>query len=130
MSLPAELEHRAMFGRTTREEVFPDVAGLGDLAGPRQPRRREALPVGFAQRLLPHRILAQLADAVNQPVARRDEQEAAELISIGEAPAAFAEAAQQVDPDRLDDVGRIKFGTKPSRQLTADDPAQVRLVLD
>src|SRR6266852_8208399 len=50
------------------------------------------------------------------------------MVCIGEAPAGFAKPAEQVRPDRLKNVGRIKPGAERGREMPADRLAEVRLV--
>jgi hypothetical protein len=70
------------------------------------------------------------ANPVDHAVARGYIKQVAQLVGVGEAPARLAEATQQGDPDRLENIGRIELGSEQGGQLSADRLTQVRLILD
>src|SRR4051812_32831554 len=112
MPLSLEPEDRAVFGRASGQDSFPYLIRLGDLAGARPRGRQEFLLATLSERDLAIHGLLILADAIDQAVARGDEEETAEVVHVGEAPAGFAEPAEQVGPGRLDDVGRVELGAE------------------
>jgi hypothetical protein len=59
------------------KDLLPQIIRLGHFAGPRLGRRKELLPVAIALTLLALYSLLVLARAINQAVARGDEEEAA-----------------------------------------------------
>ena len=93
-----QVEHRAVLERAAREQPIPQIVGLNRLARARLRRDQLAWPFVLAEGLFTRRVLI-LARPVDQSVARGDKEKTPQLIGVSEAPASFAKAAQQVDPN-------------------------------
>jgi hypothetical protein len=98
MALSAHLEHRTVLGMAACQQPNPQIVGLNRLARARLRRDQLAWALVLAEGLFTRRVLI-LARPVDQSVARGDIEKTPQLIGVSEAPASFAKAAQQVDPN-------------------------------
>src|SRR5262249_43910830 len=98
MALSAQVEHRAVLGRASRQQSIPEIVGLSRLARARLRRDQLAWAVVLVEGLFTRRALI-LARPIDQSVARGHEEKTPQLVGVSEAPDSFAKAAQQVDPN-------------------------------
>jgi len=61
-----------------------------------------------------------LASAINESVASHLHQKGSKVSGIGESPSCLAKAAQDIGPDRLNDVHGVKLGPQRAGQLAPD----------
>ena len=78
---------------------------------------------GLVQRPLLLDGAMMLPAAVDQPIAGHLHEERAEVGAVGEPPARLAEAAQDIGPDRLDDVHRVELGPQRARSTGGGRPS-------
>src|SRR6266542_325513 len=109
-----------MLGRTKEEHLLPQLLRLGDLTWPRLGRGNHLIRIGRNEELFAVERRLVLADTVDEAVAGGLEEKGAEVVGIGEAQARVAEPAQNVAPDRLDDIDGVELGPQPRRQLAAN----------
>jgi hypothetical protein len=99
MPLAAQIQNRAVLGGTMALYPFPQILRLGDLAGTRLWGCQLVPTVIIAEGFFALHGLLMLPDAIDQAVARGDEQKPAQVVRVDEAPASFAETAEHIGPD-------------------------------
>src|SRR5438270_9045460 len=67
------------------------------------------------------------AKSIDQPVTRHLDQKRAKLLEALESPSRFAQAIDQVGPDRLHDVGRIELRSQRAGNAAMNRHPHVRL---
>lgn len=114
-----EAQNFALCGRAEDKQLLPEFVRLHNLEGLRLGARREWR---FA-------VAAVTADLIDQPMVGQLRQERAELVSVVEPPAQFAEPAQHFDPDRLDNIGSVELGAEFGRKPPPNNHPEVGFVL-
>src|SRR5437773_398420 len=117
-----------MVGRTVDQHLLPEIVCNGDL-------RRLRLTVGW--QMLDHTPLQALLllgrgkvlpATVDETILRDPNEKSFQVFGVGELPARFAKSPQQISPDRLNDVDRVKSPPQLCRQAPAYDLAKNRFV--
>jgi hypothetical protein len=102
-ALAPEAQEFLVGGRAQGQHPGPQLLGLGHLAGAGLVQRGQVFEVGGPP-LLPLQGGLVVAVAADQAAARHGDEQGAQAGPVGELKGGLAQAVQQVDPDRLDDV--------------------------
>jgi hypothetical protein len=127
-TLSLQEQNLAMSWRAFLQHKLPELVTLRDLA------RTRLIGVGqlFRVKLVEGAFLLQgsvvLASAINESVAGYLHQKGPQVRAIGEPPSCLAKTAQNIGPDRLNDVHRVQLGPQRAGQLAPDCHPKIRFI--
>jgi hypothetical protein len=127
-TLPLQVQNLAVSRWAFRQHELPELLTLSDLAGPRLAGVGQFVGSDLVQRSFLLEGSVMLASAINEPVASHLHQKGSKMSGIGESPSCVAKAAQDVGPDRLNNVHRVKLGPQWAGQLPPDCHPQIGFV--
>ncbi len=107
--------------RAHLQQVTPELVGLDDLAGSRLIGGRQLGRFIVVQRLLVLELGTVAAAVIDKVVVRHAHEKRPQVRPVRELPFFLTKAVQNVGPDRLDDIHRIKLrhaAAAVSRRLT------------